>query len=118
MFTAYSRWQTSSDSAAISRFLAANAVNIEAVFQAPRDDTSALPFFITLEAVAQSHVDAALSILAGLEFNVSPPLALPMTPRARLSSPPADGARRGCCVLSIEPRSFEPPGLRGVATSP
>jgi len=72
MFTAYSRWQTSSDSAAISRFLAANAVNIEAVFQAPRDDTSALPFFITLEAVAQSHVDAALSILAGLEFNVSP----------------------------------------------
>lgn len=35
---------------------------------------------ITLEPVAQSHVDAALSILAGLEFNVSPPLALPMTP--------------------------------------
>jgi homoserine dehydrogenase len=66
--------------AAISRVLADHAVNIEAVFQAPWDDKSALPFVITLEPVAQSQVDAALAALSGLEFNVSPPLALPMTP--------------------------------------
>ena len=66
--------------AAISRILADHAVNIEAVFQAPWDDKSALPFVITLEPVAQSHVDAALAAITALEFNVSPPLALPMTP--------------------------------------
>ena len=66
--------------ASISRVLADHAINIEAVFQAPWDDKSALPFVITLEPVAQSQVDAALGVLGGLEFNVSPPLALPMTP--------------------------------------
>ncbi len=66
--------------ASISRVLADHAVNIEAVFQAPWEDKSALPFVITLEPVAQAQVDAALATLAPLEFNVSPPLALPMTP--------------------------------------
>jgi homoserine dehydrogenase len=66
--------------AAISRVLADHAVNIDAVFQAPWEDKAALPFVITLEPVAQSQVDAALAALSGLEFNVSPPLALPMTP--------------------------------------
>jgi homoserine dehydrogenase len=66
--------------AAISRILADHAINIEAVFQAPWDDKSALPFVITLEPVAQAQLDAALAKLAGLEFNVAPPLALPMMP--------------------------------------
>jgi homoserine dehydrogenase len=66
--------------AAISRVLADHAVNIDAVFQAPWEDKSALPFVITLEPVAGSSVDAALAVLSGLEFNVSPPLAIPMTP--------------------------------------
>lgn len=66
--------------AAISRILADHAINIEAVFQTPWDDKSALPFVITLEPVAQAQLNAALAKLAGLEFNVAPPLALPMTP--------------------------------------
>jgi homoserine dehydrogenase len=66
--------------AAISRILADHAINIEAVFQTPWDDKSALPFVITLEPVAQAQLDAALAKLRGLEFNVAPPLALPMTP--------------------------------------
>ncbi len=66
--------------AAISRILADHAINIEAVFQTPWDDKSALPFVITLEPVAQAQLDAALAKLRDLEFNVAPPLALPMTP--------------------------------------
>jgi homoserine dehydrogenase len=66
--------------AAISRILADHGINIDAVFQAPWDDKRALPFVITLEPVAQVQLDAALSKLRGLEFNVVPPLPLPMTP--------------------------------------
>jgi homoserine dehydrogenase len=66
--------------AAISRILADHGINIDAVFQAPWDDKRALPFVITLEPVAQAQLDAALSKLRGLEFNVAPPLPLPMTP--------------------------------------
>jgi len=66
--------------AAISRILADHDINIDSVFQTPWEDKSALPFVITLEPVAQAQLDAALAKLRGLEFNVAPPLALPMTP--------------------------------------
>ncbi|HUM03550.1 MAG TPA: homoserine dehydrogenase [Thermoanaerobaculia bacterium] len=66
--------------AAISRILADHEVNIDSVFQTPWDDKNALPFVITLEPVAQVQLDAALAKLRGLDFNVAPPLALPMTP--------------------------------------
>ncbi|MGE5347190.1 MAG: homoserine dehydrogenase, partial [Acidithiobacillales bacterium] len=56
--------------AGISRILADHAINIEAVFQTPWEDKSALPFVITLETVAQAQLDAALATLRGLEFNV------------------------------------------------
>jgi homoserine dehydrogenase len=63
----------------LARILADHGANIEAVFQEPWDDKSALPFVITLEPVAQSALDAALSQIGRLDFHVEPPLALPLT---------------------------------------
>ncbi len=63
----------------LARILADHGANIEAVFQEPWDDKDALPFVITLEPVAQSALDAALSRIGGLAFHVEPPLALPLT---------------------------------------
>ncbi len=63
----------------LARVLADHDVNIEAVFQEPWSDKSALPFVITLEPVAQSSLDAALARIAALDFHVQAPLALPLT---------------------------------------
>jgi homoserine dehydrogenase len=63
----------------LARILAGHGANIDAVFQEPWTDKSALPFVITLERVAQSALDAALARIGGLPFHVEPPLALPLT---------------------------------------
>ena len=64
--------------AAIAQSLARHGANIEAVFQAPFEDKSALPFVITLEAATQAQVTAAMEEVALLPFHSVPPLALPM----------------------------------------
>jgi homoserine dehydrogenase len=63
----------------ISRGLADHAINIDAVFQAPYGDKSALPFVITLEPVSQRQLDGALAGIGRLDFHTERPLALPMT---------------------------------------
>ncbi len=64
----------------LSRALADQAINIDAVFQAPYGEKDALPFVITLETVAAPQLSRALEAIAALPFHVEPPLALPMTP--------------------------------------
>ena len=63
----------------LARILADHGANIEAVFQAPYEDKSALPFVVTLEPVAGKALAGALSEIDSLTFHVVPPLALPMT---------------------------------------
>lgn len=63
----------------LARILAENGINIDAVFQAPYEDKSALPFVVTLEPVSGRALAAALAAIGSLDFHVVPPLALPMT---------------------------------------
>ncbi len=65
--------------AAISRVLAEQGINIDAVFQAPWDDKEALPFVVTLEKVSKAKLDAACAEMRSFDFLRSAPLALPMT---------------------------------------
>lgn len=65
--------------ASIAQALAAHGANIDAVFQAPLGDKSALPFVITLEKATEAQVAAAMADVARLPFHALPPLALPMT---------------------------------------
>lgn len=66
--------------AEISRCLAVQAINIDAVFQAPWGDKDALPFVITLEPVGERQLRRALETISTLPFHAAAPLALPMTP--------------------------------------
>lgn len=63
----------------LARILADHGANIDAVFQAPYEDKSALPFVVTLEPVSGRALAAALVAIGSLDFHVVPPLALPMT---------------------------------------
>lgn len=63
----------------ISRHLADEAINIDAVFQAPYLDKNELPFVVTLEPVSRKRLERALRSIARLPFHARPPLALPMT---------------------------------------
>ncbi len=63
----------------LARALAENGINIDAVFQAPYEDKSALPFVVTLESVSGRALAAALDAIGALDFHVVPPVALPMT---------------------------------------
>jgi homoserine dehydrogenase len=65
--------------AELARILADHGANIDAVFQAPYEDKSALPFVVTLEPVSGRALAAALAAIGSLDFHVVPPLALPMT---------------------------------------
>lgn len=66
--------------AELAAVLARHGVNVDAVFQAPFADKSALPFVVTLEPVDADRLGRALRELAALPFQVEPLLALPMTP--------------------------------------
>ncbi|MEO8585674.1 MAG: homoserine dehydrogenase [Acidobacteriota bacterium] len=63
----------------LARILAEHGINIDAVFQAPYEDKSALPFVVTLEPVSGRALAAALVAISSLDFHVVPPLALPMS---------------------------------------
>jgi homoserine dehydrogenase len=63
----------------LARILAGHGINIDAVFQAPYEDKSALPFVVTLEPVSGEALAGALAEIGALTFHVTAPLALPMT---------------------------------------
>jgi homoserine dehydrogenase len=62
----------------LSTILAKHAIPIDAVLQLPGQDKQNLPFVITLESSPESSVRAALEEMAPLDFQVEPPLALPI----------------------------------------
>lgn len=66
--------------AALAGVLARHGINVDAVFQAPFTDKTALPFVVTLEPVDEERLERALVELAALPFHVEAPLSLPMTP--------------------------------------
>ncbi len=65
--------------AELASVLARHDVNVDAVFQAPWSEKSALPFVVTLEPVDEGRLGRALVELAALPFHVEAPLSLPMT---------------------------------------
>lgn len=62
----------------LSTILARHGISIDAVLQLPGQDKQDLPFVITLESSPESSVRAALAEMAPLDFQVEPPLALPI----------------------------------------
>jgi homoserine dehydrogenase len=64
--------------ATLAERLSARGLNIDAVLQEPGCSKDALPFVITLEACRRADVEAALADMAALDFQVVPPLSLPI----------------------------------------
>ena len=64
--------------ATLAERLSARGLNIDAVLQEPGCSKDALPFVITLEACRRSDVEAAMADVAALDFQVLPPLSLPI----------------------------------------
>ena len=62
----------------VATAFARHDINIEAVLQLPHFKQDRLPFAMTLEACSESALDRALADVASLDFNVQPPLSLPM----------------------------------------
>jgi homoserine dehydrogenase len=62
--------------AAIARILSEHQINIDAIVQKPGYSKARLPFVITLEPCSTVAVEAALSDIGKLDFNVQPPLNL------------------------------------------
>jgi homoserine dehydrogenase len=64
--------------ATLAERLSARGLNIDAVLQEPGCSKEALPFVITLEACRRTDVEAAMADVAALDFQVLPPLSLPI----------------------------------------
>jgi homoserine dehydrogenase len=64
--------------ATLAERLSAHELNIDAVLQEPGCPKDALPFVITLEPCRRSAVQAALADVTALDFQVVPPLSLPI----------------------------------------
>ncbi len=64
--------------AALATRLAAHDLNIDAVLQEKDWPKDALPFVITLEPSRRNRVLQAIDEIAPLDFNVAPPLSLPV----------------------------------------
>ena len=64
--------------AALAKVFSGRGVNIDSVLQEPGWSKTELPFVITLEASASTAVEQALQESAAFEFNVRPPLWMPM----------------------------------------
>ncbi|MPY91306.1 MAG: homoserine dehydrogenase [Luteitalea sp.] len=64
--------------AGLAGVLSAHDINIDAVLQEPGNPKSALPFVVTLESCPESTMRRAVEEIAALDFNVQPPLCLPM----------------------------------------
>jgi homoserine dehydrogenase len=67
--------------AALAGILAEKRVSLDAVLQEPCDTKDDLPFVITVEPTQEGALREAVDRMAGLEFMVEPPLALPMEPQ-------------------------------------
>jgi homoserine dehydrogenase len=57
---------------------ARHGINVEAVVQLPRFSKDRLPFVATIEACSSSVLKGALTDIAGKDFHVEPPLAMPI----------------------------------------
>jgi homoserine dehydrogenase len=64
----------------LTTVLARHDINVDAVFQVPWREKSALPFVVTLEPVDEERLGRALVEIGAFPFHVEAPLALPMTP--------------------------------------
>lgn len=64
--------------AALARILADKKISLDAVLQLPGENKHGLPFVITIEPAFEEAVQDAVATMAGLDFMVEPPLALPM----------------------------------------
>ncbi|MBI3664756.1 MAG: homoserine dehydrogenase [Acidobacteria bacterium] len=64
--------------AALASILASAHISLEAVLQQPCANKQDLPFVITLEPTPERAVREAVEKMAGLDFLLEPPLALPM----------------------------------------
>jgi homoserine dehydrogenase len=64
--------------AALAGILADKKISLDAVLQLPCDTKHNLPFVITVEPTSGQAVQDAVGQMAGLDFMVEPPLALPM----------------------------------------
>jgi len=62
----------------VSTAFARHDINIEAVLQLPHFTHDRLLFAMTLESCSEAALDRALADVAGMDFNVQPPLSLPM----------------------------------------
>ncbi|MBK9166343.1 MAG: homoserine dehydrogenase [Bryobacterales bacterium] len=66
--------------AALASILAEKKISLEAVLQEPCDTKHDLPFVITVEPTSERSIQEAVARMATLDFQVEPPLALPIEP--------------------------------------
>ena len=64
--------------AALAAVFAEHAINIDAILQEPGFPADARPFVISLDAAPAATVHAALDKVAGFDFHVAPPVAMPI----------------------------------------
>src|SRR5262249_61624609 len=64
--------------AALAAVFAAHDINIDAILQEPGFPASARPFMVSLDEAPSQAVRAAIARIAGFDFHVSPPLAMPV----------------------------------------
>ena len=64
--------------AALASVFAAEAINIDAILQEPGFPASARPFVVSLDPAPSGAVRRALEQIGALDFNVAPPLAMPV----------------------------------------
>ncbi|MEO8025834.1 MAG: homoserine dehydrogenase [Bryobacteraceae bacterium] len=64
--------------AKLAQILADQGISLDAVLQLPAENWRDLPFVITIEPTSEASLRAALAEMAGADFLLEPPLALPM----------------------------------------
>lgn len=64
--------------ALLASALAAENISLDAVLQLPQPNADDLPFVITVAPTTEQSIQDALQRMAGMDFLVEPPLALPM----------------------------------------
>jgi homoserine dehydrogenase len=73
--------------AALAAVFAEHAINIDAILQEPGFPAEARPFVISLDETPSATVQAALARIAGFDFHVAQPVAMPMFGLAREKAP-------------------------------
>lgn len=64
--------------ATLAGILAKHSIGIDAVLQLPNERKDALPFVITVEPSKQGNIQSAVAEMAGLDFMIEPPMAMPI----------------------------------------